>query len=109
MQLFNHIDPRFGGPGFGHHGSWFFALVPLILSAVLIGVAIWAVLRLTSRRASVTTTAPFPAGPRPDAALEEVRLRYARGEMTREEFVQRTRDLGGNPAEPVDPSQSDAS
>jgi uncharacterized membrane protein len=44
---------------------------------------------------------------RPDAALKEVRLRYARGEMSREEFAQRSRDLGGNPTEPIDPSQSD--
>jgi putative membrane protein len=109
MHLFNHMDPRFGGPGsgFGHHGFWFFGLVPLILWAILIGVAIWAVLRVTSRRSMVATTGPLPAGPRPDAALEEVRLRYARGEMSREEFAQRSRDLGGNPTEPIDPSPSD--
>jgi putative membrane protein len=107
MQLFNHMDPKFGGPGFGHHGIWFVGLVPLILWVVLIGVAIWAVLRVTSRHALVATTAPSPAAPRSDAALEEVRLRYARGEMSREEFAQRSRDLGGNPTEPVDRSQSD--
>jgi uncharacterized membrane protein len=108
MPSFNHMDPRFGGgPGLGHHGLWFFGLVPLILWAILIGVAIWAVLRVTSRRAMVATTAPIPTGHRPDAALEEVRLRYARGEMSREEFAQRSRDLGGNPPEPIDPSQSD--
>jgi putative membrane protein len=107
MKLFNHMDPGFGGHGFGHHGLWFFGLVPLILLVVLIGVGIWAVLRVTSRRTLDAATAPVPAGPRPDAALEEVRLRYARGEMSREEFAQRSRDLGGIPTEPVDPSQSD--
>jgi putative membrane protein len=107
MQLLNHMDPRFGGSGFGHHGFWFFGLVPLILWVLLIGVAIWAVLRVTSRRTLVASTVPGPAATRPDAALEEVRLRYARGEMSREEFAQRSRDLGGNRTEPIDPSPSD--
>jgi uncharacterized membrane protein len=30
-----------------------------------------------------------------DEALDAVRLRYARGEMTREEFLQANKDLGG--------------
>jgi putative membrane protein len=114
MQLFDQIDPRFGGHGFGgggfgHHGLWLFGVVPLILWVILIGVAIWAVLRVTSGRTMVSAPTPTPIAPRPDTALEEVRLRYARGEMSREEFIQRTRDLGGSPAEPVDPTQSDAS
>ena len=33
-----------------------------------------------------------------DGALEELRLRYARGEMTREDYTQRLTDLGGRPA-----------
>jgi uncharacterized membrane protein len=37
-----------------------------------------------------------------DAALEALRLRYARGEITREEFLQATDDLGG-PAPPLPP------
>jgi putative membrane protein len=37
-----------------------------------------------------------------DAALEALRLRYARGEMTRQEFLQATEDLGG-PAPPLPP------
>jgi uncharacterized membrane protein len=108
MELFNQMDPGFGRHGFGHQGLWVFGLVPLILWVVLIGVAIWAVLRVTSRRAMVASTVQVSAGPRPDSALGEVRLRYARGEMSREEFVQRSRDLGSDPSEPVDPSQSDA-
>jgi hypothetical protein len=32
-----------------------------------------------------------------DGAIEELRLRYARGEMTREEYTQRFSDLGGDP------------
>lgn len=35
------------------------------------------------------------AGSRPDGALDTLRMRYARGEMTREEFLQASADLGG--------------
>lgn len=34
-----------------------------------------------------------PAGPAPDRALEVLRERYARGEIDKEEFDQRKRDL----------------
>lgn len=84
----------------GDHGSWwgfFGTLVPILLLLVLIGVGVWAVLRLSARGPvpvhPAAAAPPVPA--RPDGALEEVRLRYARGEMSREEFVQRSRDLGG--------------
>jgi putative membrane protein len=112
VQFFNQMDPRFGHPGgFGHDGWGWFGLLPLILWAVLIGVAIWAVLRLTSHRAApvLASSTPVASRPRPDGALEEVRLRYARGEISREEFVQRTRDLGGTEPgpQPVDPPALD--
>jgi uncharacterized membrane protein len=35
------------------------------------------------------------ARPSADTALEEARMRYARGEMTREDFLQISTDLGG--------------
>jgi putative membrane protein len=35
-----------------------------------------------------------------DEALEVLRLRYARGEMTREEFLQASDDLGGSVSPP---------
>jgi putative membrane protein len=108
MELFNHLDTGFGRHGFGHHGWEWFGFVPLILWAVLIGVAIWAILRFTSHRGPAVTAGPTVPPVRPDNALEEVRLRYARGEMSREEFVQRAADLGGTPPEHPDPSRSDA-
>ena len=43
-----------------------------------------------------------------DAALEALRLRYARGEITREEFLQAHEDLGGGAtAPPTSPSEPD--
>jgi uncharacterized membrane protein len=38
-----------------------------------------------------------------DEALAALRLRYARGEMTREEFLQANEDLGGGSALPEPP------
>ncbi len=96
---FHHYD----GPYGGHGWEFFFGgLIPLLLFAVLIGVGVWAVIRLTGHSRPMAATTGPALGPGPDGALEEVRLRYARGEITREEFVQRFRDLGR--AEPPAPT-----
>jgi putative membrane protein len=91
---------------FMHDGWWWWPgmLLPFLLFLVLIGVGIWAVVRLTSRPApSVPAAAPVAPPRGPDPALEEVRLRYARGEIDRDEFVQRSRDLGGTVAGIAEP------
>jgi hypothetical protein len=111
------------GPGFGpgiergfDDGFHWFGIVPLLLFAVLIGVIVWAVIRLTREggaRALVgggAMNASMPVVARPDGALEELRLRYARGEMTREDYTQRFTDLGGGPTArgaATDPSAPD--
>lgn len=92
MLLFHHGDRVFGG-----HGWWwtfFVGLLPALLLIGLIGVAVWAVLRLTGGGPGAVRGWAAPVVPRPDGALEEVRLRYARGEIGREEFLQRMTDLG---------------
>jgi putative membrane protein len=80
-----------GGRVFDHDGWWFFGLVPFLFLLALIALAVWAVMRVTGR-ASAGVSVPAV---RVDPALEEVRLRYARGEVDREEYLQRARDLGG--------------
>jgi putative membrane protein len=85
-----------GGRFFGDRGWWFFGgFVPLVLLLALIGVAVWAVSRATSRGSAVFVSPQAGTVARPDGAMEELRLRYARGEMSREEFIQRSQDLGG--------------
>ena len=83
-----------------HHDSWWqsgFHLLPLLLFAIFIGVLVWGVLRLSSQGAIAKAT-PMPAGPPPrDQALEELRVRYARGELDRSDFLERSADLGGPP------------
>ena len=105
VTLFNH-GGRFGPPGRGfvvHHNWWwgFWAhFIPFLFFVGLIALVVWAVVRLSGRTlvpAMASAPAGFAPAARGDAALEEVRLRYARGEMSREEFVQRSQDLGGGP------------
>jgi len=75
-----------GFPGFGmmgFYGGWIGLLLNL---AILIGVVVlivWAVKRFTSNNASGTQT------PR-----EILQTRYARGEITREQYQQMLQDLG---------------
>jgi uncharacterized membrane protein len=47
-----------------------------------------------------------PSPPSEDAALREARMRYARGELTRKQFLEISSDLGGaqTPQEPSSPS-----
>lgn len=93
MFMANH-----GGRFFENHGWWWFfgGLVPFLFLLALIALAVWAILMLTSHGAApLPATGAGAAVARSDGALEEVRLRYARGELSREEFLQRSHDLGG--------------
>jgi putative membrane protein len=89
----------------GHYGAWparpgVFALLFMLVLVALAVAAIIALLRAGRARHDVPPAAPprppFPAAD--DAALREVRLRYARGELDREEFLAKLADLGGSPA-----------
>jgi putative membrane protein len=83
-----------GGRFFGDRGWWLLGgFLPFLLLLVVIGLAVWAISRAMSRGPAMVPAVGAPV--RPDGALEELRLRYARGEMSREEFIQRSQDLGG--------------
>ena len=85
-----------------HSESWWEAghLIPLLLFVVLIGVLVWGIIRITSDHGHVATAAAAPAGAPPapvapvDPAGQELRLSYARGNITREEYLTRSADLG---------------
>jgi putative membrane protein len=72
------------GAGFGHPG--FFWVVGLLLVIGLVVLIVWAVSRSTHHVSS-------PSSDRVDA-LEILRLRFARGEITEAEFVQAKKVLG---------------
>jgi putative membrane protein len=90
-------------PGYVHHGAWwgFLHLLPFLMFLVLIGVGIWAVLRFSSRPIAAVGTVGPPAR---DEAVEELRIRYARGELGRDDFAQRMRDLGSHDIGPAQTS-----
>lgn len=102
------------GSMFVHHESWWMSaahLLPLLLLALLVGVVVWGVLRLTANGTPLlagvgTPPSPQPAFPPRDQALEALRVRYARGEVDRTEYLERSADLGG-PAIP-DPGETPA-
>ncbi len=91
------------------HAPWWgplYGIVPLVLLLLLLGLVVWAVVRV-SRQAQVAAPAP-PASPaqRPDPALEQARMRYARGEIDRDEYLRLVADLGGGPTAPPPPAPS---
>lgn len=94
--MFEHMDPRWvDHPGWWGSFGW---VVPLVVFLAIVGLVIWAVLRFTSQPHTMPGTPPPPPPPsQADRALEEVRFQYARGQITREEYLQRTHDLGGGP------------
>ncbi len=67
--------------------------------------AVLAVLAL--HRLTPMPLSPSPASsgvrPRTDAALEAARLRYAKGEITREEYIRVASDLGAPPPDRSEP------
>ena len=96
------MEPHFGGPPMTGHPGWGLGwLLPLVVTAVLVGVAIWAVLRVTRMGALSTVGAAGPTGGA-DVALEAARMRYASGDLARDEYRRVVRDLGGHDPIPGD-------
>ena len=95
MPPFEHMDGRFmDHPWWGFFG-WF---APLLIVAMLVGLAVWVITRST-RQPPVAAAAQdagwAPPRPQPDPALEHARMRYAQGELGRDEFLRLSGDLGG--------------
>lgn len=99
MTPIGHLGPGWIDRPWWDGLAW---LLPLIFFAVLTGLAIWAVMRVTRQEALVTASVPPMASPgrHPDGAVEQARLRYARGDIARDEYVQIAQDLGGPAAPP---------
>lgn len=81
------------GDGWGHMGGWTGAwgwvgmVLMLLFWFGLVALIIWAIVGSRPGRL------PATGGPRGDHALTILRERYARGEITAEEFEQATRTL----------------
>jgi putative membrane protein len=88
QQLMTGMGGNMMGGGF----MWFWAVFWVVVLALLVAGAIWLARTLT--RPSNPPSGPAGAGP----ARAELDLRYARGDLTREEYLQRRADLeGGEP------------
>lgn len=78
-------------------------LLAMLILVALIGVAVYVAVRLANRRPAAPVPPPGfqPATPPitfgRDPALEQVRLRYARGELNRDDYLRVIGDLGGPP------------
>lgn len=83
--------------GFGSFG-WLGMFFSLIFWLLIIVAVVWGVrwlLQSTSMPGSATSSSPAPAGEDPKRVLQ---LRYARGEITREEYLKMLADLEGKSA-----------
>lgn len=104
---FEMTPPRgVGDSGMAHLFPWLF----LLLFAALVAVAIIALIRFSKQvPRGGTSLAPASAPPAPnqwpsDPALQDLRARYARGEIDRQEYLQKAADLGDTrPAPPLTP------
>lgn len=72
----------YGWYGFGHAAVW------ILIVVLLIAAVVWAV------RASPSGETRTP-GPRRSSGLDVLDERYARGEIGRDEYLQKKADLGG--------------
>ena len=98
------MDPRHDPRGFPfpgsfqqmhHDGHGWHMLIPLVFLALFALAFLW--LFFQTRHMRPAAAAAASGG---DAALTELRLRYARGEVTREEFLATEADLQGSHAPP---------
>ena len=100
------MDGRFMGPGWHNGFSLFGGLFGIMLFALFIGVLVWALMRLMSHDHRVPhASATGPWQPR-DEALNAARMRYARGELDREEYFRVVEDLTGVPRPVETPAAS---
>jgi len=87
-----------GGLGMG--GGWVFGWIIMLAVVALIVVGVILLVRGLSGRdghsqAGQSQGPPSSGGPAPKSALHVLEERYARGEIDREEFLQRKQDLLG--------------
>jgi len=94
------------GAHHGHDGWWYgplHLLFLLLVIALIVAAAVWLVRRLSPGLAQTTAPAAAPAGAvaasaTADPAVTTLRMRYAKGEVSREDFQNALADLTG--AEP---------
>src|SRR3954454_15070034 len=92
--------PMYFGDHHGGGAGWHW-IVPLLFLLALTAMFVWMVLQSRRRAAAVAVPPGGAAGVGP--AVDELRLRYAGGEVSRDEFVATEADLRGLPRAPRPP------
>jgi hypothetical protein len=93
------------------HGPLTFIVIVLVIGLLVAGV-VWLVRRWSLGASSTTVAvgggaAALPGAPPGDPAVAALRLRYAQGEVAREDYLSGMADLtGARPAEPSASTQS---
>jgi len=103
--------PHAGQPVY-HQPLWGFfgVILPILMLAAVMGLVVWAVLRLTSQGPVRSGGQPLAIPPQAhtDPALEHARSRYARGEIDRDQFLLMSNDLGAPVSAPPPPAPAAA-
>jgi len=79
--------------GFGWGGIIFGSLLMLLFWAVVIALIFFAVRSLSRPGSGPAARSAGSPGPAPDRALEVLRERYARGEISKDEYTSMRNDL----------------
>ena len=94
-------QPYWQHGGDGHPLAHLILLILLVL--LLVAAALYLYRLVTTRRAGPGQFVPATAGPM-DEALGIARLRYARGEIKRAEYLRMSRDFGAPADDPAAPA-----
>lgn len=86
-EMFGLMNQMMGGWWGGGASWWFASLINLVLLGAVVVAVVWAMDRLRSQRAQEVGSARF------ESALDILKKRYARGEIGKEEFEAKRRDL----------------
>lgn len=78
----------------GHH--WLPHLLMVMVLAAFVALLVWLLIRATRQPGGGAAVRPTVG----DSALARARMRYASGEISREEFLTLAEDLGGAPPPP---------
>jgi len=84
-----------------HHGHPIAWLVVLIVLIAIVAFAVYVLLKASRGAGGMPVGGGVPGGAPADSALELVRMRYAKGEIERDEFVRVSTDLGAPPPAPA--------
>jgi putative membrane protein len=91
--MMNHQIILNGHQHSGHPFGW---VLLFILLALVVALVVWIVLRVRGEGTAVRQVVAAPV----DDAVDVVRMRYAKGEIDRREFLKVIADLGAPPEPP---------